>query len=479
MQRFFVSHVDSHIFAKQRMLDPNDRLEIQVFPLGVMSLIYASMAEGGPPNVTVSTGVGTVFDPRVGRGTPLTPGLATQWVSVAEGGEALTYSLPEISCAVLNAAAADPSGKIYQRGMSMISDGVEVARAAKRFGGRVVVCVGLLVQPGYGTELLGAAEVDRIVLNPTLEQTVGAEYARPWPFLTLDDSKGWTSAEGMRVISVVNTMLKLTPGRTAIDAQLGRLGAHLFATHCKPGARLNIGTGLPEEVGKAVAPVRGLIEPFNEGGALGGVSAAGVFFGASVLPTEIVSSAEVYRRVYKEYGGRLDCIVVGGLEVDETGSVNVAAREDLLGYVGPGGFVDLTNAADVCIFSVAFATRAKLTVEGGVVCVHDKGTCKFVPKVREVHFSGPRALAAGKKCFYVTHLGAFELTEQGVTLVCVFPGVDPRRDIVEASLMKIVLPVGGVGRGAGGPARDRGRGRVRGAAQEGAAGATGRSLKAS
>ena len=77
-----------------------------------MSLIYASMAEGGAPSVTVRTGVGTVFDPRVGRGTPLTPGLATQWVAVAEGGDALTYSLPGITCAVLNAAAADPSGKV-------------------------------------------------------------------------------------------------------------------------------------------------------------------------------------------------------------------------------------------------------------------------------------------------------------------------------------------------------------------------------
>ena len=77
--------------------------------------------------------------------------------------------------------------------------------------------------------------------------------------------------------------------------------------------------------------------------------------------------------------------------------------------------------------------------------VHDKGTCKFVPKVQEVHFSGPKALAAGKKCFYVTHLGAFELTAKGVTLVCVFPGVDPLRDVVEVSSMKIALPVGGVG----------------------------------
>ena len=88
----------------------------------------------------------------------------------------------------------------------------------------------------------------------------------------------------------------------------------------------------------------------------------------------------------------------GGLEVDETGSVNVAARKDPLGYVGPGGFVDLTNAADVCIFAVSFATRAKLSLEGGAVRVRDKGTCKFVPKVRPSPFrraaSGSAALCA-------------------------------------------------------------------------------------
>ena len=39
----------------------------------------------------------------------------------------------------------------------------------------------------------------------------------------------------------------------------------------------------------------------------------------------------------------------------------------------------------------------------------------------------------------MTHLGAFELTAKGVTLMCVFPGVDPLHDVVEASLMKIAL----------------------------------------
>ena len=80
----------------------------------------------------------------------------------------------------------------------MISDSIEVARASKRNGGRVVVCAGLLVQPDYGEELLAAREVDCIVLDPSQEQCVGAKYSRPWPFLTLEDQAGWTTADGAR-----------------------------------------------------------------------------------------------------------------------------------------------------------------------------------------------------------------------------------------------------------------------------------------
>ena len=134
---------------------------------------------------------------------------------------------------------------------------------------------------------------------------------------------------------------------------------------------------------------------------------------------------------------------VGGLEVDATGSVNVAARRDPMGYVGPGGFVDLTNAADVCIFAVSFATGASIDVVDGKVSVKAPGRCKFLPSVQEIHFSGPAALAAGKKAFYVTHLGAFELTKEGLKLICVFPGVDVTAHIVEATSIKIVLPEGG------------------------------------
>ena len=146
--RFITAHCDTHIFAKKRMLDPADRLEIQQLPLGTMSLIYKSMAAGGPPSHTSTTGVDTVFDPRVGRGSFVTPGLTTGQLIRAEVDGRLTYSLPLFNACMLNCAAADPDGNVYCRGQSMISDAKEQALAVKRNGGTVYVTVGLLVPKG-------------------------------------------------------------------------------------------------------------------------------------------------------------------------------------------------------------------------------------------------------------------------------------------------------------------------------------------
>ena len=118
-----------------------------------------------------STGVGTVHDPRTGRGTPLTPGVTAQFVRAEPDGR-LRYSLPRVQVAVLNACAADAAGNIYQGDMAMLADAREVARAAKRHGGLVIVAVSRLLPHGGGggPPLLLASEVDAIVVDPHLEQ---------------------------------------------------------------------------------------------------------------------------------------------------------------------------------------------------------------------------------------------------------------------------------------------------------------------
>ena len=96
------------------------------------------------------------------------------------------------------------------------------------------------------------------------------------------------------------------------------------------------------------------------------------------------------------------------------------------------------------MFAVAFATGSKIEVdEAGTVRRQPPGKMQVPAAGARLHFSGPAALKAGKQVFYVTHLGAFELTKDGLVLVSVFPGVDPKIDIVEAAEAKILLPPGG------------------------------------
>ena len=67
--------------------------------------------------------------------------------------------------------------------MAMVSDTVDVATAVKRRGGVVVVAVGRVADPAHaGRLILPAALVSFLVVDPELEQVIGATHASPWPF---------------------------------------------------------------------------------------------------------------------------------------------------------------------------------------------------------------------------------------------------------------------------------------------------------
>jgi len=85
----------------------------------------------------------------------------------------------------------------------------------------------------------------------------------------------------------------------------------------------------------------------------------------------------------------------------------------------------------------------KTEVQGDKVKVVKPGKPKFVEKVDEITFSGKEALKAGKKVFYATTVGLFRLTERGMELIRVMPGVDIQKDIVGGCTMKVVLPESG------------------------------------
>ena len=165
--------------------------------------------------------------------------------------------------------------------------------------------------PRYGDITIPHEFVDFIVVHRDVEQTLGAAHADALRFLTPDST---TSRNyGIARLRFMNRVLGATPRRTPADRALARLAASLLVPLIAPGCSVQIGTGMPEEVA-AVLHNTGVLDKLTtivESGTLGGLAAPGAYFGASVNPDRLVSSAEVFQRIYRH----LDVILVGALQV--------------------------------------------------------------------------------------------------------------------------------------------------------------------
>jgi len=83
---------------------------------------------------------------------------------------------------------------------------------------------------------------------------------------------------------------------------------------------------------------------------------------------------------------------------------------------------------------------AKISIDGERLRLDKPGKPKLVEQVDEVTFNGSVALARGKKIFYVTDLAILELTDAGLTLRAVMPGIDIERDLLANSFARIIVP---------------------------------------
>ncbi len=245
--------------------------------------------------------------------------------------------------------------------------------------------------------------------------------------------------KGIALLRFVNEVLRITPVRRPIDTILARLAASLFAESAPRGSLVNIGVGLPEEVCRVICEA-GLyddIKLFTESGVIGGLPAPGVFFGTAVCPEKMISSLNAFKMCAE----RLDVSILGVLQADSEGNVNVSKRgEGAINYVGPGGFIDFSTSARTVIFVTSWMFNGKIASKNGRLHIDSQGKIKFVDQVDEITFSGKHALNKGTNVFFVTSVGVFQLTEQGMMLIRVMPGIDIQNDILRKCSMRIVLP---------------------------------------
>ena len=412
-------------------------VELHTLPQGIETLLIEAQSRGRF-FIESDTGVGTFLDPRVGNGSVIMPGKGKSMVEVA--GDKLRYSLPKIDAAFFIAPAADREGNIYVKNCALFTESYESALAARANGGKVLVSVAEIIDKQPDDIFLTADRVDAVAVHPYNEQTVAVPQKKFWPMFT--EGAGVDAHAAMQELQFVNRVLGITPVRGKVEDALARLAATTFIRFVKKCCNIIIGVGLPEEVARLIH-TGGLFDEvtfMSETGVIGGLPAPGVYFGAGINPREIISSAQVFHLCYEH----LDCAILGILEVDGQGNVNVSKRgEGALNYVGPGGFPDFCAAAETLIFVGSWMANAQMEIQNGRLCIVKAGPHKFIKHVGEITMSGEQALKKGKTVLYVTNVGVFRLTGKGMMLIEVMPGVDIEKDIIQACPMQVILPDSG------------------------------------
>jgi propionate CoA-transferase len=161
---------------------------------------------------------------------------------------------------------------------------------------------------------------------------------------------------------------------------------------------------------------------------VGGIPALGSDFGVAWNPEVILDQG--YQFDFYD-GGGLDVAFLSFAQVDPQGSVNVtkfASRQ-----VGPGGFINISQNARKVVFLGTLTTKGlEASVgEGKLALAQDGNVKKFVNALDQVSFSGPYSRERGQTIVYVTERAVFELTDDGVMLVEIAPGVDLQQDVLD------------------------------------------------
>jgi len=207
--------------------------------------------------------------------------------------------------------------------------------------------------------------------------------------------------------------------------------ARRVARELRPGWAVNIGFGVSANVPRIFLEEgrHGAVTWVIEQGAVGGIPLLDFKFGCAANAEAFVTSPHQF--AYFQAGG-FDCALLSFLEIGVDGSVNVSRLAATPHRTaGAGGFVDITARACRIVFSGTFNAGAKMRIEDGRLVIDREGhTPKIVPQVDQVSFSGKRAVRQGQDATFVTERCVMRLTDAGLEVTEIAPGLDLDRDIL-------------------------------------------------
>lgn len=375
------------------------------------------------PGVITKVGLDTFVDP-AHEGCAMNGKAAAQSIVKKinfEGEDWLFFPTITPQVAIVRGSTCDKRGNMSFAQEGAYLGAMELALAARNTGGIVIAQVRKIVENDtirpHDVHVPGIL-VDYIVEVPDQWQTTQTPYD---PAI---------SGEEMRPLS----SFELMPFGT------GKVIARRVAQELKAGWAVNLGFGVSANVPRIFLEegLHGQCTWVLEQGPVGGIPLLEFQFGCSSNAEAFVPSSDQF--TYFQAAG-FDCSLLSFLQIDGDGSVNVsklAARPHVT--AGAGGFVDITTRARRIVYSGFFNAGAKMEIAGGKLNIEKEGKVKkLTNKLDQISFSGKRGKAQGQDVTYVTERCVMKLTEQGIMVTEIAPGVDLKTNVLEQSEFPLLV----------------------------------------
>ena len=386
-------------------------IEAHNLPQGVLCTLVRDIAAKRAGTFT-KIGLHTFIDP-IHSGGRLNDSTQDSLVERIEldGETWLRYKPFPIHAALLRATSADRKGNLSMENEAIVGEILPLAQAARNHGGIVIAQVAQIVESIPDPK---AVRVPGILVDFIVESR-GNEHDQ-------------TFAESFNPTYVTSGLSK--PSTEPLPQGHRRLIAERALHEIRRGDIVNLGIGLPEGVAQ-VAMETGRLEDFTltvESGPVGGSPAGGLSFGCSAHPEAVIDQPAQFD-FYD--GGGIDIAVLGAVEVDPAGNVNVASLGDR--FAGVGGFVNISQSAKRLVFCLSLTAGdiAVTLAQGSLKITREGRHPKFMSSIRHVCFHAPTALQRGQQVLYVTERAVFDLTPGGLRLIEIAQGIEAERDIFQ------------------------------------------------